>query len=108
MNTNTFALAFEDFNKVYRQVEELLTKIFYQILQTNPKEKSVVILESFFTPRCLTEALGHCCFKSFGIKYVYFLLSNATPLYATGMETGLIIDVGYQQAQILPICFSIV
>ena len=31
------------------------------------------------------------------------MLGNATPLYVSGLDSGVIIDVGYQQAQILPI-----
>jgi actin-related protein len=81
---------------VYLQIEEFLTQIFYHILQANPKEKSIVILESFYTPRLLTEAIGHCCFKSFGTKYIYFVLSNAAPIYAAGMDSGLVVDIGYQ------------
>ena len=56
--------------------------------------------------RALTEAIGHCCFKSFGSKSLYFVLGNATPLYCSGMDSGVIVDIGYQQAQILPIVHS--
>ena len=97
---------FEDESELYRQVEEFLTHIFYNVLHTNPKEKAIVILESFFGQRRLTEALGHCCFKSFGTKAIYFVLSNVLPIYAFGMDTGIVVDIGLQQAEILPICRS--
>ena len=80
---------------MYLEVEELLTTVFYNVLHTNPKEKSIVILESFFGSRALTEALGHCCFKSFGTKCIYFVLSNVMPLYVSGMDTGVIVDCGF-------------
>lgn len=93
---NTFATMFEEEKELYRQVEEFLTHIFYNVLQTNPKEKAIVILESFFGQRWLTEAIGNCCFKSFGTKAIYFLLSNVLPLYATGVDTGIVVDIGFQ------------
>ena len=53
-------------------------------MQTNPKEKAVQVCESFMSPRGFIECIGHVLFRSFGVKSIYFLLSNMTPLYATG------------------------
>jgi actin-related protein len=95
VRTNTFAHIFEDKTNLYLQMEEHLTNVFYKLLHANPKEKAIIILESFYGQRALTEAIGHCCFKSFGTKCVYFVLSNALPLYATGMDTGIVVDCGF-------------
>lgn len=84
-------------------MEEFLNKVFYHLLQTSPKEKSVVVLESFMGMRALTEAVTLVTFKSFGCKSVYNVLSNIGPLYSTGMDSGIVIDIGFQQAQILPV-----
>ena len=73
------------------------------MLQTNPLEKAVVVVETFMGLRPLYEAIGHVCFKKFSCKDVYFVLGNATPLYVSGLDSGIMIDVGYQQAQVLPI-----
>jgi actin-related protein len=77
------------------QVEEFLTHIFYDLLHTSPKNKSIVILESFFGSRALVEAIARCCFDSFQTKSIYFVLSNALPLYVTGMDSGIIVDCGF-------------
>ena len=55
------------------------------------------------TPRPFIETIGHVLFKNFGVKAVYFMLSNMLPLYVTGQDTGLIVECGFQNAQILPI-----
>lgn len=93
----SFAEAYSNDKLVYREVEEFLAEIFYHVLQTSPKEKAVVIVESFYGPRKLTEAIGACLFKSYGCKSVYFVLSNVLPLYTTGMESGIVVDAGFQQ-----------
>ena len=85
------------------EIEEFLAQIFYHILQTNPSEKAVVIVETFMGLRPLYEAIGHVCFKKFNTKDLYYLLGNATPLYVTGLDSGILIDMGFQQSQILPI-----
>ena len=56
--------------------------------------------------RVLTEAITLCCLKSYGTKSIYNVLSNITPLYSTGMDSGIIVDIGFQQFQILPIVRS--
>jgi len=54
-----------------------------------------VILESFMGMRVLTEAITIVTFKSFGCKSVYNVLSNNAPLYSTGMDSGIVVDVGF-------------
>lgn len=46
--TGTFASIFENERELYMQVEEHLTNVFYNLLHTNPKQKSVVVLETFY------------------------------------------------------------
>ena len=63
----------------------------------------MVVIESFYGSRALTEAIGHCLFKSYGCKSVYFMLGNVLPLYTTGMDSGIVVDIGFQKIQIMPI-----
>lgn len=55
------------------------------------------------TPRVLTECIGHVLFRNFGVKSIYFLLTNILPLYVTGQDSGLMVECGFQSVQILPI-----
>lgn len=91
----SFAELLSDKRLLMLEVEEFLSQIFYHLLQTNPIEAAVVIVETFMGLRPLYEAIGHCCFKKFSCKDVYFVLGNATPLYASGQDSGVIIDIGY-------------
>jgi len=55
------------------------------------------------TPRILTETLAEILYKSFNVKKVYFMMANSMPLYCTGLYSGLVIDCGFYETQILPI-----
>lgn len=55
----------------------------------------MVIVETFMGLRPLYEAIGHACFNKFGCRDVYFVLGNATPLYVSGLDSALIVDVGF-------------
>ena len=60
-----------------------------------PKERSVVIIENLMSPRAFIDSIAHMLLRSYGVKSVYFFLGNALPLYALGMDTGLIVDCGF-------------
>lgn len=95
MSTASFAELFSDTRTLHLEIEELMAQIFYHLLQTNPYDKAIVVVETFMGLRPLYEAIGHICFKKFGCRDVYFVLGNATPLYVSGLDSGLIIDVGF-------------
>ena len=95
VNTASFAELFADTRTLNLEIEELLAQIFYHLLQTNPYEKAIVVVETFMGLRPLYEAIGHICFKKFGCRDVYFVLGNSMPLYVSGLDSGIIVDIGY-------------
>jgi len=62
VSTTSFAELLSDTRALKVEIEELLAQIFYHLLQTNPLEKAVVIVETFMGLRPLYEAIGHVCF----------------------------------------------
>jgi actin-related protein len=103
LKVNTFAELFKcehdhqplEKTTTYLEVEEFLSQIFYHLLQVAPKDKGVVIVESFMGLRPLYETLGHCLFRSFGVRSVYYVLGNVLPIYSSGCDSGIIVDVGF-------------
>jgi actin-related protein len=107
MNFNSFPLALNHHpDRLHNEIEEFLTTLFYHVLKTNPKDKSIVLCERLGGMRKLTEAITYVLFKKFDIKGVFSLMSNVLPLYATGVETGIVVDCGFQQVEIMPISNS--
>ena len=81
--------------RLHNEIEEFLTTLFYHVLKTNPKDKSIVICERLGSMRKLTEAIGYVLFKKFDVKGIFSLLSNVLPLYASGLDTGITVDCGF-------------
>jgi actin-related protein len=94
-NYKSFADVFDDETQLYLEVEEFLTHVFYNVLHANMKEKQVVVVESIFGSRTLTRTIGNVIFRSFGCKFVFFVLGNLMPLYVSGLDSGLVIDMGF-------------
>ena len=107
LNTTSFvdALRLEQ-GRLHNEIEEFLTVLFYHVLKTNPKDKAIILCEKLGGVRKLTEAIGYVLFKKFQVKSIFSLLSNALPLYTTGMETGITVDCGFQHVEILPFAMS--
>ena len=93
-------------DRLKKEIEEFLTRLFYHELKISPKDKCIILCERLGGIRKMTEVIGHVLFKKFLVKSVYTVLSNAMPLYATGIETGIVVDCGFQQVEILPFCLS--
>lgn len=69
--------------------------MFYHVLRTNPKEKSIVLCEKFGGLRKLSDAIGYVLFTRFQVKNIFSLLSNVLPLYTIGIDTGITVDCGF-------------
>jgi actin-related protein len=81
--------------RLHNEIEEFLSTLFYHVLKTNPKDKSIVLCERLGGMRKLTEAIGYVLFKKFDVKGIFSLLSNALPIYTSGLDTGIVVDCGF-------------
>ena len=86
---------------------EFLYRIFYKILNSNARERKVVIVESILTSSFFRKVLAEVLFKNFQTISVLFLPSHLASLYTLGLNTGLVVDCGYIDCQILPIAESV-
>lgn len=86
---------------------EFLYRIFYKILNANAKERKVVIVESILTNSFFRKILAEVLFKNYQTVSVLFLPSHLASLYTLGLNTGLVVDCGYVDCQILPLAESV-
>jgi actin-related protein 10 len=81
--------------RLHNEIEEFLHTLFYHVLKTNPKDKSIVLCERLGGMRKLTEAIGYVLFKKFDVKGIFSLMSNVMPIYTTGLDSGVVVDCGF-------------
>ncbi len=86
---------------------EFLYRIFYKILNSNSRERKLVIVESILTNSFFRKILADVLFKNFQVVSILFLPSHLASLYTVGINTGLVIDCGYVDCQVLPISESV-
>ena len=82
---------------------EFLYRIYYKILNSNSRERKIVIVESILTPFQFRKVLAEVLFKNFQAYSVLFIPNHLAALYTLGSTAGLVLDCGYSDCQIMPI-----
>jgi actin-related protein 10 len=72
-------------------------------LLVNPKERRVVISESMLKSVEMRNIIAEVLFKHFHVVSVVFVPSHLLALYSCGVETGLVVDLGYLETSVVPI-----
>lgn len=76
--------------------------IFFRHLNMTPRDHNVIVCENAYWPYAFKAAIAKTLFQ-LKVPAVLFLPSAAMPLYLTGKESGLVIDVGFHEARIIPV-----
>lgn len=84
-------------------LHKLMTSIYFDYLQVNPKDRRVIICENPFLLYNFRTALAKVLFN-LEVPGVMFLPSNHLPLFATGQQHALVVDVGFSETRVTPIC----
>lgn len=72
----------------------------------DPKQRKIFIIESVLMPDIVKHTLSEILFGNLLVPSICFVPSEVSCSLAIGRLTALILDVGYQEASILPVCFG--
>nr|CAD7203404.1 unnamed protein product [Timema douglasi] len=84
------------------QLYDFLVDFFHNIC-FSPKDRRVVIVESLLCPTLFRETLAKALFQHFEVTSVLFTPSHLVTLCTLGVNTALVLDVGYQEAVLIPV-----
>nr|CAD7455912.1 unnamed protein product [Timema tahoe] len=89
------------------QLYDFLVDFFHNIcfrhLLVSPKDRRVVIVESLLCPTLFRETLAKALFQHFEVTSLLFAPSHLVTLCTLGVDTALVLDVGYQEAVLIPV-----
>nr|CAD7439363.1 unnamed protein product [Timema bartmani] len=77
--------------------------LFPRHLLVSPKDRRVVIVESLLCPTLFRETLAKALFQHFEVTSLLFAPSHLVTLCTLGVDTALVLDVGYQEAVLIPV-----
>jgi len=82
---------------------EFVHKLYFEILLVNPKDRRVVLLESLLGDTRLKDELVKVLFNHFEVLSILFAPSHMMPLFGLGLQNGLVLDIGYNSASVIPV-----
>lgn len=68
-----------------------------------PKERKIILVESLFGETIIREALAHVLFRHFDVSSILFFPSHLSALSTLAIQSGIVVDIGYREATVLPI-----
>ena len=84
-------------------IEKIWYHSFYNILNINPSESSVFLTDCITSPNCSRVKTTQLMFEQFNINTMYIGYNGVLSLFASGKLTGMAVDCGYQQTQLIPV-----
>lgn len=75
-----------------------IEKIYFSQLAVSPKEKKIVIVESVFCKSLFRQVLTNVLFEQFNVPSLLFVPDHLMALATLGRTSGLIVDIGSEEA----------
>ena len=90
-------------------MEKIWHHIFYNELRVSPEEHTVLLSEVPLYPNIDREKITQIMFETFNTPALYLANQAALSLFASGYETGLVLNSGYNKTYSVPIfsCYAL-
>ncbi|XP_050524948.1 actin-related protein 10 [Daktulosphaira vitifoliae] len=93
-----------DQQKLTLALTKFIHRLFYKHALIAPKEKKVIIVESLLSPTKFKETLAKILFINYEIASLCFVPSHCVALFTLGISTALVLDIGYKETILIPVC----
>ncbi|EGI70689.1 Actin-related protein 10 [Acromyrmex echinatior] len=94
---------YRDAEDLYQLLVDFLHLLFFKYVVISPKDARILLLESPLAVTSFRDTLAKVMFRHFEIGSVLFLPSHLATISTLGIDTALVLDVGYQEATLIPI-----
>lgn len=92
-------------DQLYNILVDFVHFMYFRHLLVNPKERRVVIVESILSSTTnFRNTLAKVLFQHFEVPSLLFLSSHAVSVITLGIPSGLVVDCGYEETVVLPVC----
>jgi len=94
---------YKDENDLYQMLVEFLHQLYFKHLLVTPKDRKMVIVESLFAVTQFRCVLARVLYLHYEILNVMWLPCHLAAVCASGTDTALVVDVGYEEAVVIPV-----
>lgn len=93
---------------LYCLLTEFIRHLYFTHLLVNPKDRRVIIAESIFSPTIFRETLAKVLFVHYEVLSVLFAPAHLMATHTLGIGSALVVDIGYEEATVIPIYEGVV
>lgn len=104
MSLGTTTLSIHEWDPI---LTSLMIRIYFHHLQVVPSDRRVILLENDFMATAMRESLSRVLFEQLKVPSIVYLSEMVTPLYTCGISSGLVVDIGYEETRVMPVCFGV-
>lgn len=90
-------------DQLYNALVDFIHHLYFKWLLVNPKDRRVVVVESILGSTMFREVLAKVLFRHYEVSSILYVPSHLMPLFALGIHTALVLDVGHREATLIPI-----
>lgn len=91
-------------DELYAILRDFLHQVYFRYLLVNPRDRRVVICESVLCSTLWRNTIAKVLFKHFEVPSVLFAPHHLLALFTLGIPSGLVLDCGFTETIVLPIC----
>lgn len=70
----------------------------------SPKDRPIIVIESLLCPTVFRETLAKVLFYHYEVSTLLILPTHLVSLAPLAIDSALVIDVGYTEAVVIPVC----
>lgn len=93
--------------ELYLILCRFIRHVYLKYLMVNSRDYRVVVVESLYCPTHFRNTLARVLFSHMHVPYVVFIPSHLVSTFTLARPSALVVDVGYCETTILPICEGI-
>lgn len=100
-------LDYESKEDLYDLLVDFVHMLYFKYALLSPKDRPIVIIESILCPTIFRDTLAKVLFCHYEVSMVLVLPSHLVCLAPLAIDTGLVLDIGYSEAVVIPVCHGL-
>ncbi|CAH0560217.1 unnamed protein product [Brassicogethes aeneus] len=97
---------FETPEDLYDLLVEFIHKVYFKYALLSPKDRPIIVVESLLCPTLFRETLAKVLFVHYEVSTMLVLPSHLVAASSLPAETALVVDIGYKEGVVIPICYG--
>ncbi|KAF5301426.1 hypothetical protein FQA39_LY02155 [Lamprigera yunnana] len=98
---------FKNADDLYNLLVDFIHILYFKYALLSPKDRPVVVVESLLCPTIFRETLAKVLFCHYEVSMLLSVPSHLVSLSTLVIDTALVLDIGYLETTVIPVCHGL-